>query len=282
VVGPYEFFEGKTFHQSRPVRWLTVLPAVRPVSEIYEKNFMMSSLYELDKGAIKYDAIEAMIAARDNGRQDYVLIIDEINRANISKVLGELITLLEPDKRDGEINGLTVKLPYSGADFAVPPNVHVIGTMNSADRSIALLDTALRRRFAFEELMPKPEVLANDNTAGVDLRKMLQAMNDRIEALYDRDHAVGHAYLMGVKSLGDLELAFRRRILPLLQEYFHEDWSRIRRVLNENGEGRFLRMSAPVAVPGGEADVLEPEPRPVFRVNPAPFGAEAFRAIYGE
>lgn len=280
VTGPYEFQEEGTFHQSRLVRWLAILDGNHPVSEIYGRNFTQSTLYELDKSVINYQALEKLIQKNAEGTsRAFVLVIDEINRANISKVFGELITLLETDKREGSLNALTVKLPYSGKDFSVPSNLHIVGTMNTADRSIALLDTALRRRFMFEELMPVPTKIANA-VPGVDLQKLLKAMNERIEALYDRDHTIGHAYLMHASSLAELNSIFRHKILPLLQEYFHEDWSRIRRVLNDLGDGVFISKAPRAPVPGEESDTYDSESRQIYQVNRTEFPAEAFRQIY--
>ena len=180
----------------------------------------------------------------------YVLIIDEINRGNMSKILGELITLLEPDKRLGEENELILKLPYSQKDFGVPPNLHILGTMNTADRSIALMDVALRRRFKFEELMPDAKVLKcelkrklpnEDKKPLIKLVKdLFNTINERIRFLYDRDHQLGHSYFLNVNSLEDLRGVFVDRVIPLLQEYFYGDWHKICIVLgcpySENGE----------------------------------------------
>lgn len=170
----------------------------------------------------------------DNSLKPYIIIIDEINRGNVSKIFGELITLIEPSKRIGEKEELKITLPYSGEKFGVPKNVYIIGTMNTADRSITSLDTALRRRFEFIEMMPKPNVLS-DNCEGVNLQKLLEAINTRIEYLLDREKTIGHAFFIGVDSLEKLKKVFQNKIIPLLQEYFYNDYALIDAVLNKNG-----------------------------------------------
>ncbi|EAJ9148440.1 AAA family ATPase [Campylobacter coli] len=164
----------------------------------------------------------------------YIIIIDEINRGNISKIFGELITLIEPSKRIGEKEELKVRLPYSGDEFGVPKNVYILGTMNTADRSITSLDTALRRRFEFVEMMPDPSVLS-DNCKDVNLQELLKAINTRIEYLLDREKTIGHAFFIGVENLEDLKKVFQNKIIPLLQEYFYNDYALISAVLNDNG-----------------------------------------------
>jgi len=165
-----------------------------------------------------------------------VFIIDEINRGNISKIFGELITLIEDTKRKGEKEEMSVILPYTKLPFSVPTNVYLLGTMNTADRSIALMDTALRRRFAFEEMMPEPELIEAE-IDGLNISEMLKAINKRIEVLYDREHTIGHAFFMDKElTLEKLSHIFRNKIIPLLQEYFYEDYEKIQWVLGDNAK----------------------------------------------
>jgi len=168
----------------------------------------------------------------------YVIIIDEINRGNVSGIFGELITLLENDKRIDEKNRLVLKLPYSKVDFALPSNLYIIGTMNTADRSVEALDTALRRRFSFREVMPNPKVLqeqeegeGSDDIEGIDLVDVLRTINKRIKMLIDRDHQIGHSYFLGINSIEDLRDTFKNKIIPLLQEYFYNDYGKMMLVL---------------------------------------------------
>lgn len=176
-------------------------------------------------------------SAEESVRDAKVLIIDEINRGNVSRVFGELITLIESSKRAGHDEALEVTLPYSKQRFSVPDNVFLIGTMNTADRSLAALDIALRRRFSFVEMPPRPDLLDEVDVQGVNIGQLLRAMNERIEVLLDRDHCLGHAYFMPLTedpTLPRLAAIFRANILPLLQEYFFEDWQRIQWVLNDH------------------------------------------------
>ena len=205
---------------------------------------------------------------------------DEINRANISKAFGELITLLEPDKRLGAENEIRVRLPYSGDLFGVPANLHVIGTMNTADRSIALIDKALRRRFTFVEMMPRadlPELASAGRGAGVDLSALLATINDRIEYLLDREHQIGHAWLLGCTSRGALDTTMREKIIPLIAEYFFEDWGKVADVLGGRDDNPFLERITLQPPPG----YRDEEPRYRWRVR-AGFGEDAYaRAIGG-
>jgi len=241
TINRYEFV---TFHQS--YSYEEFIEGIRPVLKDEAQKDSIEGQNELE-----YELVDGVFKricnkARNNPEEDYAIFIDEINRGNISKIFGELITLIEEDKRRDytkpEPNGLEVKLPYSQKSFSVPKNLHIIGTMNTADRSLALMDTALRRRFSFVEAMPKPELIKNPKVTNgsltVDIVQLLTALNERIEALYDREHTLGHAFFMGpqwkVPSMNVLKETFKQKIIPLLQEYFFDDWEKIRLVLGDN------------------------------------------------
>lgn len=264
-VGDYEFKprpEGGYAHR-RAVRWLWVDRDGVPVSEIYSRGFMQQSIYLLYDSELNIPALERYMNSQrsdEGGEPDqFVLIIDEINRANISRVFGELITLLEADKRLNQPNAVRVRLPYSGDEFGVPSNLHILGTMNTADRSIALLDTALRRRFTFREMMPDESILKEAaEKCGIDLPRLLTTINERIEYLYDREHQIGHAYFTACGSRADVDEVMRHKVIPLLAEYFFEDWAKIAAVLGdlEPGEGSisggFLKRAILKPPPGLE------------------------------
>ena len=213
-----------TFHQN--VAYEDFIEGIRPVLRAKE-----TLAYEMRPGIFKRLVEEA----KERRRERFVLIIDEINRGNIAKIFGELITLMENSRRIGRADATYVTLPYSREEFGIPDNLYVIGTMNTADRSIQLLDTALRRRFAFIEMMPdaEHESISRD-VEGVDCTKLLKVMNERIVVLLDREHQIGHTYLLEVDTIDKLSDAMMNRIFPLLQEYFFDDWAKIRAVLGGN------------------------------------------------
>lgn len=209
----------------------------------------------------------------------FVLVIDEINRGNISAIFGELITLIEPSKRAGADDEISVTLPYSKEQFSVPANLYIVGTMNTADRSIALLDTALRRRFQFVEMMPDYKLLEDVKVGDIEISDLLETINLRIEALYDRDHQIGHTYFLPLKNEPTLEkLAdiFRHSILPLLQEYFYDNWEKINLVLNNNG---FVTAEESPKMPSN--DLIDPDKK-IWRIAEESVfrDAEKYKSIY--
>ena len=260
-----------TFHQN--VAYEDFIEGIRPV---LGKRGTLA--YEMRPGIFR----RLVQAAEQRGNERFVLIIDEINRGNVAKIFGELITLMEDSRRIGRTDETRVTLPYSGEKFGIPKNIYVIGTMNTADRSIQLLDTALRRRFSFVEMMPNPEHPdISRNIDGIDCTALLKTMNERIAALLDREHQIGHTYLLDVDTIGNLSNAMRNRIFPLLQEYFFDDWAKIRAVLGRNA---FVTVKR---VPDlrTDADAIE-EPREIFErlpnKDPAWEAPDQYRKIYEE
>jgi len=193
---------------------------------------------------VQYVTINEVIALTETEETDLhdtgecVFIIDEINRGNISKIFGEMITLLESSRRKGMDECLEVWLPQMKRKFSIPQNVYVLGTMNTADKSLAGLDTALRRRFEFIEKMPEPRVLMSRVISDVNLGKLLDVMNKRIELLYDREHTMGHAYFISVKTMPQLAECFKKKVIPLLQEYFFDDYEKMAWVLGKASNPR--------------------------------------------
>ena len=209
----------------------------------------------------------------------HVLIIDEINRGNVSAIFGELITLLEEDKRKGNKEHTEVKLPYSGKEFSVPNNVYIIGTMNTADRSVEALDTALRRRFSFVEMQPDPEILSTEKYKDVDLSKLLETINQRIEVLIDKDHQIGHSYFIGIQDLEDLKRTFKDKIIPLLEEYFYGDFGKIGLVLGEKFIEQAKYAEKVFAKFTYENDFLED--KKIYRITSfSDWKVDTFKSIY--
>jgi len=278
VTGPYCYDEGSDLPQKRGIEWLQIFSESRPVLEISEKNFTQSTINKpkhIKQGRLEECLINESVIRND---KPYVLIIDEINRGNISRIFGELITLIEPTKREGEKEAISIQLPYSKTSFSVPSNLYIIGTMNTADRSLALMDTALRRRFDFIEMLPNHDLLL-DNLDGVNLQKMLKVMNQRIEALYDREHMIGHSFLMHLKNVKDLNHAFNNKILPLLEEYFYDDWQKIKLVLADSSDLFYEEVSyGPDLFKGMENETEQKES--YRRASSSDIKKDAFIRIY--
>ncbi|WP_350454435.1 AAA family ATPase [Slackia heliotrinireducens] len=286
ITGDFEWDDNASgAKRRRSAQWLDGVDKRAFVAINGGKILTLQTVYELTRVSPS-KLLELMGVHNENAQpshsaKPYVFIIDEINRGNISKIFGELITLIEPNKRKGAVEETLARLPYSGELFGVPSNVHVLGTMNTADRSIALMDTALRRRFEFIEVMPDPSLFSEIEIEEVDISRMLETMNKRIELLYDREHTLGHAYLMGLKddpSIERLAGIFETRFMPLLQEYFFDDYAKIRLVLGAAADC-FIEEKEAHDVFWGD-DAYEYDRLRSYRVLPAPREAEAYKLIY--
>jgi hypothetical protein len=224
---PIKRYEFVTFHQA--FSYEDFIEGIKPVMDDETDDIK----YEIKSGVFK----QICKRAENDPANKYALFIDEINRGNVANIFGELITLIEPDKREGMANALSVKLPYSKTIFSVPNNLDIIGTMNTADRSVEALDTALRRRFEFKEMLPDSSLLSNIRCEGIDFEQLLNTINGRIEKLLDKDHQIGHSYFMNsnnMLSLRNLQGIFKNKIMPLLQEYFYGDFGKIGLVLGNS------------------------------------------------
>ena len=228
--------------------------------------------------------------AHANPTQQFTLFIDEINRANVAKVFGELIMLIEPSKRviagsKPKDEGAWVTLPGLPERFGVPDNLNIVATMNTADRSIALMDIALRRRFRFQECAPDTEQIKPVMVGAIDLRALLQCLNDRLEYLLDRDHAIGHAVFMGITSLAELQQVLAQRVIPLLQEYFFEVMEKVRLVLTGNGKDSVFfksRSLSPSELFPGAKQSVGTEARSTFAVgDPSSWSEAHIMGLYG-
>jgi len=350
-----ETFEGLEVSQFRKVDWLLKDVQI-PVEKLYNKQFSQQTIYKLNKSEIKEEFfVKNSVTVKQEGetKKNYVLILDEINRGNISSIFGELIPLIEEDKRKGKDEALEVLLPYSKEAFSVPSNLFIIGTMNTADRSVEALDTALRRRFAFEEMKPMPEFLgfkhmlcffwnmkeyidveyedwikepylsktkafcelfgldekkekeiieneyyeterkdwqiedldgvSDEDFTGVNLEKLLEVINERLNALLSKDHTIGHAWLMNIYSIQDLQAAFKNKILPLFQEYFYNNYSKIGLVLGDQFFEEPLIVNKGVFAKFKNADAIAEDynDKMIYRFKDADkLTIENFKSIY--
>ena len=246
-----DFIKFITFHQS--YGYEDFIEGIRPYLDDKSKDLK----YILHSGIFK----DICNKAKSDKENNYVLIIDEINRGNISKIFGELISLIETSKRGGNKEELEVILPYSKESFTIPKNLYILGTMNTADRSIALLDMALRRRFNFIEMMPKYDLLKDIKINNIDLTLLLSTINERIEILLDREHTIGHSYFLNISSFEDLVGVFKNSIIPLLIEYFYDDFEKIKSILGENGFINSKSLSASLKGNYSRKDIFKVDER---------------------
>ncbi|WP_205679228.1 AAA family ATPase [Brumimicrobium aurantiacum] len=253
IIKNYDFV---TFHQS--FAYEDFIEGIKPILPENEAEESIDLGYKIEDGVFK----KLCLKAKNDSNNRYAIFIDEINRGNVSAIFGELITLIEIDKRTGAKNELSIKLPYSKELFSVPSNLDIYGTMNTADRSVEALDTALRRRFSFQEMMPNPELLTDIEIEGINLAQLLTTINERIEVLVDRDHTIGHSYFLNVKSKEDLKNVFKDKVIPLLQEYFFGDYSKMEMVI---GSYFFMEKLNKVTFAVSNDNYFEERKRYVFK-----------------
>lgn len=247
VTGPARFDDDyDDYKRVRDVKWLKKFDKPYNIYEMNgNTNMTLATVYKLSRLS-KKDVAEMIgndVSKSNEPDKRFVFIIDEINRGNVSRIFGEMITLIEESKRVGEEEGLEITLPYSGKPFGIPSNVYIIGTMNTADRSLVSLDSALRRRFSFVEMMPDYS-LVTDNCEGIDVRQLLKTINERITKCFDGEHVIGHSYLMNLKTIPELKKAFQKKLVPLLQEYFYDDFDSLVEVLSkgtDSSESEFVK-----------------------------------------
>ncbi|CAK9883836.1 MAG: 5-methylcytosine-specific restriction enzyme B [Candidatus Erwinia impunctatus] len=300
ITGEYHYLPNNArndYHQMRPVKWLKTYTPSLSKELILKKNLTQKTIYQLPDTTLDREKLAVLLAQEDDTIQQslpHVLIIDEINRGNIARIFGELITLLEADKREGADDVRSLILPYSKLPFSVPQQVYVIGTMNTADKSLIQMDLALRRRFSFIEMPAQPELLAGVTAFGVDVAQLLTRINQRIEALLDSEYTIGHAYFMPLKGIENnieretcLAAIFQHKIIPLLREYFFDDYERIGWVLNDPVKAKphrfILLQTAAQLLPLSQLfpkDIAENLSDRRFRINLAAFiSAEAYQGI---
>lgn len=269
-----ERYEFLTFHQS--YSYEDFIEGIKP--ELAESDVS----YKIEEGVFQ----KMCNRARNDSSNNYAIFIDEINRGNISSIFGELITLIEDDKREGKPNEIKATLPYSKKHFSVPNNLYIIGTMNTADRSVEALDTALRRRFSFVEMNPEPKKLSAEEfkCIGIDLEALLNAINARIEKLLDKDYCIGHSYFMTIKNrqspLEEIKTIFQNKILPLLQEYFYGDWGKILLVIGQEFVETKKNTIKFLSTESYE-DFEEYDEKPIYNfTKPSNWTLDSFKSIY--
>ena len=293
VTGDYVYDNSENdYKRKRDVKWLlkdTEQSMVEYLNAKGRQKFGRNSIFDFDY--IGLDSISEIL--EQNGVENtltvtkenkpFVFIIDEINRGNISKIFGELITLIENTKREGMPEAVSAILPYSHEEFSVPSNVYILGTMNTADRSIQMMDTALRRRFQFVEMMPSVDVLRDLGIDDVDfggitlnIPRMLETINNRIAYLFDREHTIGHAFFTSLKydrTIDRLATIFEKSVIPLLQEYFYEDYQKIQLVLGDNAKEddstKFIinKPANPTALFMGSVEDYLDEKEEIYTIN---------------